>query len=476
MADGSWQQAFSLIGVNTAQPPSWTFVRAGQRLVLDQGSDFIVSNGTQTARAAIVDAEVVFVGYGIQAPEYGWDDFKGADVAGKVLLMLNNDPDWDPALFEGATRLYYGRWSYKYEIAARLGAAGAIIIHTPPSAGYPWQVVRTSWSGTQFHLPAGDRDALAIAAWISEQAARELLSLADLDFEALGAAARSRDFAPVSLGLRTSIALDSALSEVATANVLGLLDGSDPDLADEAVVFMAHHDHLGVAVPDSQRGPDQDLIYNGARDNASGVGIVTAIAHAVGALSTPPRRSVLVAYVGAEEQGLLGSEYFARHPVIPAGKIAAAVNFDSANIWGRTSDISFIGLGKSDLDEVARAVGGFQDREVTADRFPDRGYYYRSDQFSLAKIGIPAMYLKSGIEFLDRPAGWGTEQIEAYEREHYHQPSDELTAAWDFSGLVDDARFGYLAGILVANEEHFPAWRAGDEFEAARREAVDAAR
>lgn len=470
MPDGGWEQAFTLVGVNTAQPGTWTFEGGDEPLVLDQGSDFIVSSGVQAQRAQVEDAEVVFVGFGIQAPEYEWDDYKGADLTGKLLLMLNNDPDWDPDLFGGDTRLYYGRWTYKYEIAASQGAAGAIIIHTTPSAGYPWQVVQTSWSGEQFRLPVQSEASLQAAAWVTESAARRLLSASGHDLDELTAAARSRDFTPVPLQLNTSIQLRNALSEISTANVLGMLDGSDPELADEIVIYMAHHDHLGVA----EDGEGEDLIYNGARDNASGVGMVASIASALGQLSPAPRRSILVAFVGAEEQGLLGSEYFANHPIVPAGKIAAAINFDAANIWGPTRDISFIGRGKSDLDAVAAAVGRFQERTVEPDQFPDRGYYYRSDQFSLAKIGVPAMYLKGGTEHLGRPPGWGEEQLVAYESEHYHQPSDELTAAWDFGGLVQDARFGYFAGLIIAGEGHFPAWREGDEFEAARLQAIAA--
>jgi len=436
----------------------------------------MASGGVQSDRAAIDDAEVVFVGYGIQAPEYDWDDFAGADLRGKVLLMLNNDPDWDPALFGGVTRLYYGRWSYKYESAARQGAAGAIIIHTTPSAGYPWQVVQTSWGNTQFELPAGDEPRVQITGWVTEDAARRLVDLADFDLDTLTAMARNPGFEPVALGISTSFEVRNTVSRVTTANVLGLLPGSDPSIADEVVILMAHHDHLGIAPEAPGDAPDADRIYNGARDNASGVGVVMAIAAAYGALPEPPRRSVLVAFVGAEEQGLLGSRYFGLDAVMPTGKMAAALNFDGANIWGRTRDISFIGFGKSTLDDVALAVGAYTGRTVVPDQYPDRGYFYRSDQFSLARVGVPAMYLKGGSDYLGRPAGWGEEQLVAYERDHYHQPSDELTAAWSFEGLVDDARFGYLAGLSVANAAAMPTWHVGDEFEAARLAALEAAR
>lgn len=472
--DGGWEQEFELIGVTATQPRTWLFSEGASPLVLEQGVDFNVASGVQADRAVIEDAEVVFVGYGIEAPEYGWDDYKGMDLRGKVLLMLNNDPDWDPDLFEGETRLYYGRWSYKYESAARQGAVGAIIIHTTPSAGYPWQVVQNSWSGPQFELPAGDEPRLQVIAWVTEDAATRLVNVARLNLDSLIAAARDPEFTPVSLELSTSLTLTNSLSRTTTANVLGRLPGSDPELADEVVIFMAHHDHLGVAEPTPNAPADQDRIYNGARDNGTGVGIVNAIAGAYASLPTPPRRSILVAYVGAEEQGLLGSKFLAAYPVVPIGKMAAVINYDSANIWGRTRDISFIGSGKSTLDDVAEAVGEFQGRVVVPDQFPDRGYFYRSDQFSLAQIGVPGMYLKSGNDFIGRPAGWGEEQLVAYERDRYHQPADELTADWNLGGLVDDARFGFLAGLLIANDDELPAWRPGDEFEAARLEALRA--
>jgi Zn-dependent M28 family amino/carboxypeptidase len=473
---GSWEQPFELVGVRASSPATWSFSTDSGAVELATGTEFIASSGVQRDRAAIESAEVVFVGYGIEAPEYDWNDYKGTDLRGKVLLMLNNDPDWDPDIFAGETRLYYGRWTYKYESAARQGAAGAIIIHTTPSAGYPWQVVETSWSNTQFELPAGDEPRLQVSAWVTEDAARKLVDLAGLDLDALTAMAREPAFEPVSLGVSTSLSLANVVSRVTTANVLGLLPGSDPAIADEVVIFMAHHDHLGVADDATSSTPDADLIYNGARDNASGVGMVTAIADAIGALPQAPRRSVLVAFVGAEEQGLLGSRHFGVDAIMPTGKMAAVVNFDAGNIWGETRDMSFIGFGKSTLDRVALAVGAYTDRTIVPDQYPDRGYFYRSDQFSLARVGVPGMYLRGGVDYVGRPDGWGEEQLVAYEREHYHQPSDELTDDWNFDGLVQDARFGFFAGLVIANADDMPSWYPGDEFEAARLEALDAER
>lgn len=470
-SDGSWEQPFDLIGINATQPATWVFESDEDALALKQGTEFIVGSGVQEESSVVENAELIFVGYGIEAPEYEWDDFKGMDLTGKVLVMLNNDPDWDESLFAGNRRLYYGRWSYKYESAARQGAAGAIIIHTTPSAGYPWQVVQTSWSGEQFELPAGEEPRLQIAAWVTDAAAEKMMESVELDLTELVQAARHREFKPVPLGLTTSIRLENQLTSVASANVLALLPGSDPELKDEVVVYTTHHDHLGVGLPNFS-GDSEDRIYNGARDNASGVGVTMAIAEAYKSLPTPPRRSILFAFVGAEEQGLLGSKYFARFPTFHPGEIAANVNFDSGNIWGETKDITYIGLGKSSLDDVTDAIAKFEGRVVKGDQFPDRGYFYRSDQFSLARIGVPALYLSGGTEFVGRPEGWGEEQINAYTAVNYHQPSDELTADWNFDGMEKDARFGFWAGLIVANADEKPTWNKGDEFEATRLKAL----
>jgi len=470
--DGSWFQPFGIVGIDATMPDTWTFRKGGEEVVLDRSSEFIAASGVQQPRAAIEDAELVFAGYGISAPEYDWDDYEGADLAGKVLLMLNNDPDWDPELFEGERRLYYGRWTYKYESAARQGAAGAIVVHTTPSAGYPWQVVQTSWTGEQFELPAGDEPRLQVAAWTTEAATKELMDLAGRSWDELVAAAKTREFRPVPLGVTTSITLENEISQVETANVAGLLRGGDPERADEVVVFTAHHDHLGIAPPGDD--PDADRIYNGALDNASGTAQVLAMARAFTLLPEPPARSLLFLFVGAEEQGLLGSEYYAAHPTFPPGKIAANLNFDGGNIWGATRDVTLIGLGKSELDAVARAVAEAQGRTLLADQFPDKGFFYRSDQFNFAKIGVPALYFDAGTDVVGRPEGWGRAQQEAWTERDYHQPSDELTDAWSFDGMVQDARLGFYAGLLIANQQPLPAWNPGDEFEAARKAAVAA--
>lgn len=466
--DGSWDQAFELVGVNSSQPDAWVFSGYGESMVLKQWDEFIVSSGVQEERLEFTDAELVFVGYGIQAPEYDWDDYKSVDLNGKVLVMMNNDPDWDPEFFAGEIRLWYGRWDYKYLSAARQGAVGAIIIHTSPSAGYPFQVVQTSWTGVQFELPAGDEPRSQISAWVTESAARDLIAMAGMDLDELREQAYNRDFQPVPLGITTSIAMDVEIERVQSGNVLGLIEGSDPELKDEVVIFTAHHDHLGIGTPNE----DGDAIYNGAFDNATGVAQVMAILKAMKALPEAPRRSVLVALVGAEEQGLLGSEYYAANPTFAPGKIVANINYDGGNVWGHTHDVTYIGLGKSSIDEIATMIAEEQGRVVKPDQFSDKGYFYRSDQFSFAKIGVPAMYLDTGTDFIDRPPEWGREQQNHYTKVNYHQPSDEYDPNWNLDGMVDDAKLGYWTGLAIANANEIPSWNEGDEFEAARFDAL----
>jgi Zn-dependent M28 family amino/carboxypeptidase len=468
-ADGSWEQPFDVVGITTQMPKQWTFERGGKKESFKWWDEYIGSSGIQAERGSIKNAEVVFVGYGIQAPEYEWDDFKGQDLKGKVLLMLNNDPDWDPNLFAGETRLYYGRWTYKYESAARQGAAGAIIIHTTPSAGYPFQVVQTSWSGEQVELPAEGEPRITVRTWMTEDAAKRLVALAGHDLDKLVEAAKSKDFAPVSLGIKTSLDFTAKLNRSQTANVYGVLRGSDPKLADEYIIYTAHHDHLGIGEPDA----NGDRIYNGAMDNATGVVQLLAIGKAMKALPKPPRRSIMLLFVAAEEQGLLGSQYYAEHPTVPPGKIAANINYDGGNIWGRARDIVYIGMGKSTLDQYVDAIARLQDRRLTPDQFPDRGFFYRSDQFNFAKIGVPALYLDTGTDFIGKDAEWGKARLHEYEQKHYHQPSDEISDDWNFEGMIEDAQLGFYVGLNIANADEMPTWTPGDEFEAARKKALE---
>jgi Zn-dependent M28 family amino/carboxypeptidase len=466
-SDGGWEQPIEMIGLTTTPPPHWDFASGKSHLRLDPSTDFVVATGVGAERAGIDDAELVFVGYGIQAPEYAWDDFKGADLRGKVLVLLNNDPDWDPQLFAGTRRLYYGRWTYKYESAARQGAAGAIVVHTTESAAYPWQTVQTSWTGENSRLADASQQPLQIKAWVSEDAAKRIVALGGHSLDELTAAARSRDFAPLPLGVRTSVHVKNLVRRYRTANVIGVLPGNDTALARQAVVYTAHHDHLG-----SKLGPDgQRIIYNGALDNAAGVAQLLAVARAF-RVAPPPRRSVVFAAVAAEEQQLLGSEYYVAHPSVPPSQMVANINFDGGNVWGRTRDVSVVGYGKSTLDGYAAAAATGQGRMLVDERFPERGMFYRSDQFNFARAGVPVLFARSGIDYIGRPEGWGREQVDAWITAHYHQPSDDFDPSWNFDGMIEDAQLTFDVGYALAQSSDMPQWTPGDEFEGVRKQSA----
>jgi len=464
-----YEQPMSMIGVTTELPEKWTFRNGkGRKISIERAGEFIGGSGVQQPAAVVDNAELIFVGYGITAPEENWDDFKGADLEGKMLVMLNDDPDWDPELFAGERRLYYGRWKYKYEIAAEKGAAGAIIIHTSLSAGYPWAVVLTGWSGEQFELPAVDEPRIQLKAWMTEEASRRLVEFAGHNLDELIESARSRDFAPVPLGLSTSLDLAVELRETETANVGGILRGSDPDLADEVVFLSAHHDYFGIGAPDETG----DTIYNGALDNGVAMAQAISVAEAFAALSEPPRRSIMVFFPAAEEQGLLGSKYYTEHPTMAPGKMAADINFELGNIWGRTADVTIFGKGKSTLEDVLADLAAEQGRYVTSESTPRSGWYYRSDQFSFASIGVPAIWFKSGTDFIDRPDGWGVQQHAEWIERNYHRPSDQVEDSWVLDGLVEDVHLGFRLALTVASADEMPTWYPGDEFEGERLAAL----
>lgn len=463
-ADGSWLQPVPILGITSAVTQTLVARGGGGDAVTFQAPDeFTAVAGSPDATAAWRDAELVFVGYGIHAPEQRWDDYGDADLRGKVLLFLNSDPADDPERFAGKARLYYGRWSYKYEEAARRGALGAIVIHTNESAGYPFQVVQANHGRENFWLPfrAGE-PTLGIRSWCTETAAYQLCKLGGQDFEALRTRANQDGFRPVALGVRLDLAIANTVRQFESANVVGTLRGSDPALADQHVVVSAHFDHLGIGKP---RG--EDAIYNGAVDNSSGCAGVLAMARAL--VEAAPRRSVTCVFVTAEESGLLGSQYFCANPTLPSERMVANYNVDGLNVWGPTSDIEFIGHGKNSLTALAERVAAGRGRTVAPDSNPDLGLFYRSDHFNFARIGVPAAYFKAGREFLDRPED-RRRMKNSYTTVHYHQPTDELAPWWNFAGAIADLELLLECLLATANDAAVPTWTPGDEFANARRQ------
>ena len=417
--------------------------------------------------ACMAQADLIFVGYGITAPDFQWDDFKGVDLRGKVLLIMNNDPESDPKLFAGKTRLYYGRWDYKYAEAARRGAAGALIIHTTPSAGYPWSVVRNSWDNENFDAPDDPRSQepqLAVRGWLTEEASRRLVQAGGADLDKLRQAAERRDFRPVPLSIRVWAQLQNEVRRVRSANVVGLLPGSDAALKKEAVAVTAHFDHLGTQ-PDFK---GDDKIFNGAIDNATGVSGLLAIAQAA-VLGPAPKRGLLFAALTGEEDGLLGSQHLVAHPPALAPTLIADINMDGLNVFGRSPQVVQIGRGKSAaMDAVLDGLVNAQRRKVIPDPMPDKGAFYRSDQFSFARAGIPSLYLGRPVDLLDAKGkllpGAGRAVVERYTAELYHRPGDEFRDDWNFDGAVQDVQILYQAALRVAAAATRPGFNAGDEF------------
>lgn len=467
--NGTYFQTVPILSTYLDPSASLVAKGGGKEVRLQFKKDFVGAIGNQQPTASLADAELVFVGYGIDAPEQHWNDYKDVDVTGKVLLMMNNDPATDdPKFFGGRGRTYYGRWTYKFEIAAKKGAAGAIIIHTTPSAGYGWNVVENSWSGEQFETKrAPGTPAARFIGWTTLEATKQVLALTGHSLDTLMAIAERRTFRPVPLNITLAGNFSMTIAQKSTANVIGVLEGSDPKLKKEAVVFTAHHDHLGIT--EAVHG---DSINNGALDNATGVSAVLNLAEMFTSLSVRPKRSLVFMTVAAEESGLIGSRHYVDNPTVPHAHIAANINIDGLNIFGRTRDIIFIGYGKSSLDAIVKSVAAWQNRTVKPDQFPEQGSFYRSDQFNFAKAGIPAMYLRSGLEYIGKPETFGKEMVDQYIKKHYHQPSDEIRDDWELSGAVQDVQLIFGIASIVANAPAMPVWNKGDEFEGPRLKSL----
>jgi Zn-dependent M28 family amino/carboxypeptidase len=473
--EGTYLQSVPMVGF-TPQP-AFSYRVGNQTTDVAFPADCVVWSPWFVPEVNVVDSEMIFVGYGVVAPEYGWDDFKDVDVRGKTIVMLINDPaipdpndptKLDEKMFKGRAMTYYGRWTYKYEIAAAKGAAAAVIIHETGPAGYPFFVLISSNSRENFDLESTNknRDRASVESWITLDTAKKLFAAAGHDFNTLKKSALRRDFRPISLASRAAFHIQTGLREVASRNVVALLEGSDPKLKNEFVIYTAHWDHLG-------RNPkmEGDQIFNGALDNASGTAGLIELAEAFTKLNPAPKRSILFLFLTAEEKGLLGAKYYATHPLYPLAKTLANLNMDVINPWGRTRDINIIGYGATTLEELLQDFARAQGRVVTPDSEPEKGRYYRSDHFEFAKQGVPALYLKAGVEFIGKPPKYGEQKSEEYIARDYHKPSDEVKPDWDLSGAVEDLQLLFSVGYRVAQGDKFPEWKPGTEFKA-RRDAM----
>src|SRR5688572_2971945 len=462
---GSYFQNVQMIGVK-ADPK--TVLKVGNES-LKFADEFVATTSAQKPNVS-VDADLVFVGYGVDAPNYKWDDYKGnpADYRGKVLMIMVNDPPAtaaEPNLFGDKALTYYGRWTYKYEEAARRGAAGVILIHTPESAGYGWNVVRTSNGNWRYEIARTETDKtpfLPMKSWVTNDAAVKVLKGANLDLDELRAKAQSRDFVPVKTGLKVKLDLNSEMMSFDSPNVVGAVEGSDAKLKDEYVIYTAHWDHLGVGSPDASG----DRIYNGAYDNASGVAAVLGIADVLAKMPAKerPKRSAIFVFPTAEEQGLLGAEYYSLNPLVPLAKTAANINIDGANWVGKVTEFSPLGADRSTLMRFVEQAAKERKYTLLPDLHPEQGFFFRSDHFPFAKVGVPAVHLKFGENF---DASTNPEAIaffKDYNTKYYHQPSDQTKPWWNYDAMVQEAEFGLAIGILAANAAAMPHYNESDEF------------
>jgi Zn-dependent M28 family amino/carboxypeptidase len=471
--DGTFIQKVPLVGITGTEATPLTFTKGAEKLPMKWKDEVVAWSRHVAPAASVAGSDVVFVGYGVEAPEYNWNDFKDADVKGKTIVVLVNDPPvpdaanpsaLDAKTFGGKAMTYYGRWTYKFEQGARKGAAAILLVHETDPAGYPFGVVQGNLS-ERFDLVTADKNMsrASIEGWLTLEAAQKLFAMGGQDFAALKKQAIARDFKPVPLGVKATMGVANTLRTIDSRNVIAKLEGSDPALKDEYVVYTAHWDHLGLGAP-----VNGDRIYNGALDNATGVATVLEIAKAFKAVQPQPKRSVLFLMVTAEEKGLLGSEYYSLNPLYPLAKTVAAMNVDGINQWGRTKDVSVVGLGASELDDYLRQAAQEQGRTITADPEPEKGYYYRSDHFNFAKQGVPALYPDSGVDYIGKSPEWGQAKREEYTAKDYHAPSDQVKPDWDLSGAAEDAQLMFAVGYRVANAERIPEWKPGNEFKAKR--------
>jgi Zn-dependent M28 family amino/carboxypeptidase len=467
--DGTYTQEVPLAGIISA--PTASFVVKDQATSLKFPDDYVASSARLQSQIEVKDSDIVFVGYGIVAPEYGWDDYKDVDVKGKTILMLINDPPLpdptdpsklDEKMFKGKAMTYYGRWTYKYEIAAEKGAAAAVIIHETGPAAYPYSVVRTSWSKENFELDAPDKNMgfVSVRSWIALEAAKKLFSDCGQDFESLKKSALSKDFRPVPLGAKANFAVAQQVRSFKSHNVIGKIEGTDAKLKDEYVIFSAHWDHLGKHA--ELKG---DQIFNGAVDNASGVAAVMELAKACTKTKTP--RTLLFLSTTAEEAGLLGAKYYAQHPLYPLAKTLADINIDELNVWGKARDIQDTSFGFSTLDDMLATAAKRQGRTAVPNPRPEKGTIYRADNFEFSKVGLPSLYIGPGEHLLSRAENAPLRSDE-FDLKDYHQVTDEIHPDWDLSGAVQDVQLLFEVGYQVANADKYPEWKAGNEFKPKR--------
>jgi Zn-dependent M28 family amino/carboxypeptidase len=463
--DGTYFQNVPMVGVKTLASTSFKLVPASGESVLLRNLDDFVTNNESQAESADIDAPIVFVGYGIKAPEYNWDDYKNDDLHGKVALLFVNEPiSDDPKFFKGKALTYYGRWTYKFEEAARRGAVATLIIHRRDLASYGWEVVRNSWGTERSYLKRDATPKVQAASWIQLDIAKKLVGMAGLDLDQLFQQAQSRDFRPVELPVRLEAHVSSELRPFVSKNVLGMLPGGDSKRSTEAVMYTAHYDHLGIS-PDMKG----DNIYNGAVDNGTGCGILLELARTWSLAKPVVPRSILFASVTAEEQGLLGSEYLGKHSPVPPAKITLDLNYDALAPIGDPEEVEVSGAERTTFYPAVQSIATTLGLEIRPDAHPEAGHYYRSDHFSLARVGIPSFSIGEGQKFKGHDTAWGEAQAKDYVEHHYHQPSDEFRPEMDFNGLAKMARFGFLLGQIAAIEPELQGWQPGDEFEAARK-------